>query len=115
MLQHTQICMPTEFARQLAHHASGQSEGRVDASEQEEAASCAYSPALWRGRFDVEVVLSKEQRSALEKYRNQDELLRAVANSVPRTRVRWVEELLALRLSQSEAADLLGITRGHLP
>ena len=64
--------------------------------------------------FEVEIALSKAQRGALDKYRKDEGMLRSLAESVPRERIRWVEDLLALHLSQGEVADILGITRGHL-
>lgn len=65
-------------------------------------------------RFEVEIALPKTYREVVQKLREDERLLRSLAESVPATRVRCARELLAMNLSQEEVASLLGMTRSHL-
>jgi DNA-binding transcriptional regulator YiaG len=67
-----------------------------------------------QARFEVEIALPKSQGVAVQKYREDERLLRSLADSVPAARLRCIRELLAMNLSQEEVAELLGMTRSHL-
>jgi DNA-directed RNA polymerase specialized sigma subunit len=64
--------------------------------------------------FHVGIVLSENLQSQVRKYRDDEKLLRRLAVSVPESRARWIEALLAINLSQSEVAEVLGLTRSHV-
>jgi DNA-binding transcriptional regulator YiaG len=64
--------------------------------------------------FQVEIELPKHQDAAIQKYREDEQQLRDLAESVPALRLRCIRELLAMSLSQEEVAELLGVTRSHL-
>lgn len=67
-----------------------------------------------RTAFDIEIELPKGQGVAVRRYREDEQRLRELEESVPATRLQCIHELLAMNLSQEEVAGLLGMTRSHL-
>lgn len=63
---------------------------------------------------EIEIDLSKAQLTTVQKYIREEQQLRSLADSVPKLRIRCIEDLLAMHLSQGEVASLLGMTRSHL-
>jgi hypothetical protein len=67
-----------------------------------------------RVAFEVEIELPKGSTVAVRRYREDEQRLRELAESVPLFRLQCIHELLAMNLSQEEVASMLGMTRSHL-
>lgn len=64
--------------------------------------------------YTFEISLPKSVALAVQKYREDERELRSLTESVPKQMLLCIRELLALNISQQEAAKLLGMKRSHL-